>query len=312
MNESQERAAAVLDKAIAEVFRNEIARLSAGLNFLEKSTKVRYALDELSKLRIGKMPKYDEWVSPFYLNWYQGSQINLAYSTITGILGKESICKEILTDTGRLYVFDFGCGALAMQFGVVLAIADALQKNQKIHSAYIACEDESEAMTNIGKRVWEQFKSEIHKDAGIPYLEQACELIDTQTDKHFRMPHNDESSWISAIHAAYAVNKGEVKKVLARRTDEIRPNAGLVTSHKTRTRIADFISPFHRNDEYIKHKQNIHVIFTGELPETTKARRALRTSLWHPQNKFVVPPIELGYSVTWEWRDATIHIYTRQ
>ena len=308
MNESQERAADALDLAIAEVFCDEVTRL--GLSEPKNAYKVNYAISELHKLRTGNMPKYNELVAPFYVSWYQGSQINLAYSMITDFVDNESTGKDILTDTGRLYVFDFGCGALAMQFGVALAIADALRKNQEVHSAYIACNDKSEAMTNIGKKIWEQFKSEVQKDAGLPYLEQACELIEAQTDKPFRMPQNNEIIWISAIHAAYEVNQVKVKKTLARLTDKLQPNAGFVTSHEKSAEIIDFISPFHRKDGYTVQEQIGDHIFTCGLPETTRERLKLRKML--RQWLDFKPMKYLNRSVTFGWRDATIRIYTRQ
>lgn len=38
--------------------------------------------------------------------------------------------KGDFTGTGKLHVVDFGCGALAMQFGVALAAADAIRDGQ--------------------------------------------------------------------------------------------------------------------------------------------------------------------------------------
>ena len=313
MNEGQERVVAVLDRAIAEVFRSEVNHLtqSQNLSDAEKVSNVEDALEELGKLgKIqGEMPKYDEWVAPFYVSWYQPRQINLAYSMITAIIAEESIRKEILTDTGRLYVVDFGCGALAMQFGVALAIADALQKNQKIYSACVVSYDKSKAMTNIGKKVWEQFKSEVRKDAKLPYLGQACELIDTRADMPFgRNPQNNEIIWLSAIHAAFSANKDEVKKKLACLTDALRPSAGFITSPNIRSKVAKCASPFYRN-EYKEYSRGIPGIFTGKLQETTRVRRELLDSLDYPDG---ISTKFLNRRVTWKWSEVVIHIHTRQ
>lgn len=313
MNECQECAATALDRAIAEVFRNEVNHLtqSQNLSDAEKVSNVEDALEELGKLgkMQGEMPKYDEWVTPFYVSWYQPRQINLAYSMITAIIAKESIRKQILTDTGRLYVVDFGCGALAMQFGVALAIADALQKNQKVYSACVVSYDKSKAMTNIGKKVWEQFKSEVRKDAKLPYLGQACELIDTRADMPFgRNPQNNEIIWLSAIHAAFSANKDEVKRTLACLTDALRPSAGFITSPNIRSKVAKCVSPFYRN-EYKEYSRSIPGIFTGELQETTGARRELLGSLQYPD---AISLRFLRNQVTWEWRNVDVHIHTRR
>ena len=316
MIEDHEHAAPVLDKAIAKVFRQELERLSQSLSDPDKANKrVDYAINELDKLgqRQSEMPKYDAWVAPFYLSWYQGSQINLAYSMARGILTKESISKELFTDTGRLYVLDFGCGALVMKFGIALAIADALQDNQKIHSACVVSYDESEAMKNIGRKVWKQFRSEVssaaRKDASLSYLEQACELIDTRTDRHSWRPLDNEIVWLSAIHTAYNANKNKVKKTLAWLTDEIRPSAGVVTSHVKNEEIVNFISPFH-HDEYEEHHDRQYDVFRGELPETTKARGKLLVSLQRVEAKTM--NYLLNKPVTWEWRSIDDRIYTRR
>lgn len=318
MIDDQERAAEVLDKAIAKVSRDEFNNLiqNQNLSDAEKVSKVGYALNQLDKLGRGAMPRYDEWVAPFYLSWHQPRQINLSYSMITDIVDKESTGKEILTDTGRLYVFDFGCGALAMQFGVALAIADALQKNQKIYSAYVVSYDKSKDMKTIGKKVWKQFRSEVssaaQKDASLSYLEQACELI--ATDKPFRVPQNNEISWISAIHAAYDANQDKVKKKLDLLTNKIRPNVGFVTSHVMSSDVVDRVSPFRRNNEYKEHKQNTYDIIRGELPETTEARLELNRSLQNLSCKFIDAKIinYLNKPVTWEWPSAVIRIHTRR
>ncbi len=312
MNEGQERAAVVLDKAIADVFRSEVEHLiqEQNLSDAEKLSKVEDALVELGKLgKIqGEMPKYDEWVAPFYLSWYQPRQINLTYSTITDIVAEESIRKEILTNTGRLYVVDFGCGALAMHFGVALAIADALQNNQKIHSACVVSYDESKAMINIGKKAWEQFKSEVRKDARLPYLEQACDLIEMQVDRPFRDRQSNEIIWLSAIHAAFSANKRAVQADLDRLTKNLRPSAGFVTSPLSRSGAADIASPFWRNG-YKEHKQSIHRIFTGKLQETTRVRRELLDSLDYPDG---ISTKFLNRRVTWKWSDVVIRTHTRQ
>ena len=313
MFEDHEHAAPVLDKAIAKVFRQEFNRISEGLGGARKASKVNYAINELDKLgqRQSEMPKYDAWVAPFYLSWYQGSQINLAYSMITDIVADESISKELFTDTGRLYVFDFGCGALAMQFGVALAIADALQNNQKIHSVCVVSYDESKAMKNIGRKVWKQFRSDVasaaQKDASLSYLEQACEMIKTQADRPSWKPLDNEMVWVSALHTAYDVNQDKVKKVLDSLINDFQPSAGFITSNVKNSEIVDSISPFHHNN-YKKHQQNRYTIFTGELTETTKARLRLLVSLPQLDYKF---RNYLHKPVTWEWRGVDVRLYTR-
>lgn len=220
----------VLDKAITKVVCDEFNRISKNLSAGETARKVEYALDQLSNLQRGVMPKYDEWVAPFYVSWYQPAQINLAYSMITDMLTETF--DGVLAPTGKLYVYDFGCGALAMQFGAALAVADALRNGQKLDSVYIASSDTSRAMISIGVKVWEQFKSEMRKEPRLSYLIQACDLIKTQFVRHSpdRKPSADEMCWISAIHAVYDTNQDDVRKRLSELGDWVSPNVVFLTT----------------------------------------------------------------------------------
>lgn len=220
-----------LDKAITKVVRSEFNRISKNLNAFKTAQKVENALIQLSKLQDGIMPNYDEWVTPFYTSWYQPAQINLAYSMVTAMV-KET-CDGALTSMGRLNVYDFGCGALAMQFGVALAAADALRNRQKLDSVYIASSDTSEAMINIGVKVWDQFKSEVRKESRLSHLSQACDLIETQIVSHrpARKSSADEVCWLSAIHAVYDTNEDDVRKRLSELGKRVSPNVVFLTTH---------------------------------------------------------------------------------
>lgn len=120
-NKYLESAKAALDNAIKEVAREEYARLSKGLLPIKVSKCGEYALKELDKLKFGAVFKYNKWGASFYISWHQPGRINLAYSMIADMVGDKS---DVLTNAGKLHVVDFGCGALAMQFGIDLNAAD--------------------------------------------------------------------------------------------------------------------------------------------------------------------------------------------
>lgn len=296
-----------LDKAITAVVRDEFNRISR--SDVETAQKVEYALDQLSKLQQGVMPKYDEWVAPFYVSWYQPPQINLAYSMIMDMVTETY--DGVLAPTGKLYVYDFGCGALATQFGVALAAADALRNGQKLDSVYIASSDASKAMISIGVKVWKQFKSEVRKEPRLSHLSQACDLIKTQFANHSlaRKPSADEMCWLSAIHATYKSNRGTIKPKLDSLRSGLDPHVGLVTSHILNSEIVDFVSPFHHNKYARHHEKMVYGIFEGDLPKITEWRRACADSIpnlsWRDINY-------LNNSVSWKWPPATIQIYTRR
>lgn len=297
-----------LDKAITKVVCDEFNRISKNLIDVETARKVEYALDQLSKLQRGVMPKYDEWVAPFYVSWHQPAQINLAYSMIVAML-KETF-DGVLAPTGKLYVYDFGCGALAMQFGVALAAADALRNGQKLDSVYIASSDTSRAMISIGVRIWKQFKSEVRKEPRLHNLSQACTLIKTQFVRHIpdRKPSAEETRWLSAIHATYKSSQGTIKPKLDSLRSGLDPHVGFVTSHIWNSDVVNFVSPFQHNDKYARDPEKVvYRVFEGGLPKITEWRRACSNSLLNPSARTIN---YLFKPVSWKWPSATIHIYT--
>lgn len=300
----------VLDKAITKVVCDEFNRISKNLSDVETARKVEYALGQLSKLQRGVMPKYDEWVAPFYISWYQPAQINLAYSMIVAML-KETF-DGVLAPTGKLYVYDFGCGALAMQFGVALAAADALRNGQKLDSVYIASSDTSKAMLSIGAKVWEQFKSEVRKEPRLSHLSQACDLIEIQNVSHspYRKPSTDDTRWLSAVHAVYKSNQEAIKPKLDTLRSGLDPHAGFVTSHISNSDSVNCVLPFRRNDKYARHPEIVvYPVFEGGLPKITEWRRACSNSLLNPSDRTIN---YLFKPVSWKWPSATIQIYTRR
>ena len=116
-NMNRKIAISILDHVITTVSEQEFNRLASGLTIDEKTENVLDALKSLDVLQHGGMPNYDnKWVALFY-HWYQPSQINLAYSMIKSMINSTGILNE------KLHIVDFGCGSLAMQFGVALAVA---------------------------------------------------------------------------------------------------------------------------------------------------------------------------------------------
>ena len=142
------------------------------------SDRVSYALKELAKLRGPDIPDYDDAGVALLYYWYQPRQINLAYSLITS----EAV-GGITSD--RLRVIDFGCGALAMQFGVALAAADALEQGIPISEIRIDSIDSSKLMISVGENLWKQFKIEVSdwvktKDQRLAHVKEACAIIKPQ------------------------------------------------------------------------------------------------------------------------------------
>ena len=136
-----------LDAAISREAAKQFVLLRNGLDPEETAKAVHDSLRSLDRLRSGRMPNYDSWDALFYSLWYQPAHINLAY-TLSKLIPREQ--NPLKSGSGSLQVVDFGCGALAMLFGLVLAATDTLQKLEALPRIAIVSEDTSQPMKNIG------------------------------------------------------------------------------------------------------------------------------------------------------------------
>ena len=118
---------------------------------LELVQSIESALKAFRDLRNGVKPDYnDNWIALFYLLWYQPKQINLAYSLIQEAF-KQDPSKDIFSKpSGNLHVVDFGCGALAMQFAVVLAAMNAIEQGSAIPEIRVDSIDPNSSMVKLG------------------------------------------------------------------------------------------------------------------------------------------------------------------
>ena len=298
-----------LDKAIAAVAEQELTRLTKGLNNEQIAEKVVESLQSLDRLRFGKIPNYDEWDAIFY-HWYQPSHINLAYSIIKSA--------NVLSD--RLYIVDFGCGALAMQFGVVLAAADAIERGQSITEIKIDSIDTSQAMVNIGQKIWEQFKREIVRTPNLRYLDRAYDIIQPiqfitqQIDGIERIGFEQigfarrGNVLMSAIHAVYNENRDDVQRSLRSIVDRLDPDVCFASTHFSSRNLLSEVWSFADNRYDVICHDNVQPSFRDELKAITQWRKKLNSNL--PQTD----PI-LGYldnRVTWAWASPIVCIYTRR
>ena len=155
----------LLDNAIAKVGQSEFDRITGGMSTAEKLRWVNDARSSLDLLKYLESPDYaDPMVALLYIVRYQLSHINLAFSTLKAIQCQLGSSGRMLTNTGRLHVVDFGSGALGMQFGVALAVADALEQGQVISEIRIDSIDTSRPMLDLGRGIWAEFRRLAGKD----------------------------------------------------------------------------------------------------------------------------------------------------
>ena len=219
-----------LDVAIATVAEERFENLIKGLSEQEIAIRIHDALRALRKLRDRKMPDYhDPWVALFYSLWYQPAHVNLAYT----------LCRQLLLDDGdfgrsdgHLQVFDFGCGELAMQFGLGLAIADTLRQPPQVD---VVSKDDSEPMKSIGWDIWHCFKEE---SANYDEIDGLRATFDTL---NFGLKKNPKATlWLTALHVAYNESDHRVKiqQGLNDLVKTLDPSVILITTHPSNAQAA--------------------------------------------------------------------------
>ena len=171
------------------------------------------------------MPCYNAWDALLYSTWYQPSQINLAYTLARKVTKDKN---PLRSGSGSLEVFDFGCGALAMQFGLALAAVDTVKKYHTCPQLAVVSRDKNKPMHRIGKRLWRRFVDEIADEENYPELNalrQVCAAL--KVDNH---GNSTATRWLTVLHVAYGESAAEVKKSLDARVSKKKPHMVLVTA----------------------------------------------------------------------------------
>ena len=216
MDERTQRAVTrALDTAISDVAAKWFEELARGLSDQDIANKVYGAFASLERLKSYKMPCYDDWDALFYSVWYQPAHINLAYTLVNKVPRHRN---PLLSGIGSLEIFDFGCGALAMQFGLTLAAADALYERGTFPRIVIISCDASKDIREIGWKIWKCFTKEIANCAMYPELgplRHVCRNMQFERSKPKGIYPG--TRWLTVLHVTYKENAAEVKKELDER-----------------------------------------------------------------------------------------------
>ena len=307
--------AKILDSVLATVGDDEFQRLTAGLTVGERTNRVEEAARSLNEVQSLRMPDYDdELVSLFYAGRFHLSHVNLAYSMISEMSAQRAHLGAMLTESGRLHVIDFGCGTLAMRFGVILAVADALENGQDVAEIDIKSIDASTPMVNMGVKIWDAFVNQVHEQSNpkLQWIELALEKMVNQrpnvqnTTLNLIQGNPYADVWLSAIHVVYGGqygNEDTIREGLAVLCTQTNPVVGFITCHRRNAEIARRISPF--GNGFHEVKGNLRSQFTDNIytPYIT----------WRCQSWGFFPP---SWRVFWEWdrnpATTTYLIYRRQ
>ena len=274
MDEGTENAVTnALDAAIADVASKRFEELVRELRSQEVAEKVHTALRSLAGLQSGKMPLYTEWDALFYTAWYQPAHINLAYSLAYNILKLSTHSLNV----GTLEVFDFGCGALAMQFGLALAAAEFLAECGTHWQISVISSDKSKDMRELGMRIWNRFIEDIATYPQLAPLQRVRREM-----KFHKLTDPAGTRWLIALHVAYQENFAEVSQALSSEIKCQKPDLILVTTNPNKR---DWLycphpSTYERDYEVPSEFKTSDLLLKGNFIKTTSFRK----NLWHTKN----------------------------
>ena len=207
------------------------------------SNQIDSALEQLLGINYA-VPKYsNKWVALLYFLWYQPRQISLAYHSIYWLL------KHKLTKLDKhLYIFDYACGSLAMQFGITLAVADILECGHNIEDVIIEGVDKSKSMIDLGEKSWAVFKEVLTDQESYQLLNEAARIIDPIysciiTEKFTPLTDRDYIHWFSMFHGVYYPTIKEMDLRIQNWFDHLKPEVVILTSSKSKTELVDSVTP---------------------------------------------------------------------
>ena len=198
-----------LDTAIATAAEDtlEAAFLTPPFNHLspcERTEKVRHNADAMRSALGGlRMPDYnDDITSAAYLLNYHPSHVGLAHAIVDHMMKSRGVGKLIAGDSGRLHVVDLASGTLAMQFGIAIAVADALVRGENIKGVVVDSVDDSlPAMLKVGRIAWDKFVLNVQSDENLIALAESCELIEPHRYvRQDAVPERDGECWLSCLN----------------------------------------------------------------------------------------------------------------
>ena len=196
------------------------------------------------------MPEYaNELVALFYSVWYQPFQVNAAYALVRDAIERQ---RGRLTDAGRLHIVDFGSGALAMQFGLTLAVLDLTERGFRVPEITVSLFEPNDAMLRVGLNIWQRFLSVAgyDGDADSEALTASVRIGATVirsariTDSSDISVATDSCRWLVAMHAYYADDRETIKRDLAEIHRAVKPDFGFLTYHYASLDGIRYVSPF--------------------------------------------------------------------
>lgn len=238
--------AGCIDIAFANVLETEFIQLTAGMPINQINDWLYRSERSIGLLRnSGDMPDYsDPMVVLRYVILYQLGHVNLAYTLI-----KNGRRGQKLADTGALQVVDFGAGTLAMSFGAVMAVADALADGEYISAVRVDAIDTGRPMLELGLKLWNEFGNEAGQRHGMEPLAKAAQLVQHSLHDNYLsvQKFGNSDCWLGFLHTLYDDNETTIRSALTTLCGILDPNLVVLTCFAGKSDMANRVVPTERN-----------------------------------------------------------------
>lgn len=283
--------AVMLDRAITAVGSRELRRLSEDLSNRQVADKIEAALKALKGLRRGIKPTYDEWISLWYLLWFQGSQASVAAGMMRNLVDYRINYGVRRADRRNLCIIDVGSGAFIGALGLSDIINAYGFKFTDFNAINFVAIDPSEEMKNLGTQLWDELRTIRDHQPPRPaatgtrweFRGFVSETVDIEQIRSLN-PGKTEY-WLSAFNSLHPGQRDQVKDQLSLLHQTLDPTVGFfTTSGKANPRLRDSIplpgSKYHLRE--INQDDMTATELRGNLPKLTSLRR--RTHRLHAQH----------------------------
>ncbi len=200
-----------------------------------------------------------------------------------------------MAGAARLHIVDFGSGALAMQFGLTLAVLDASERGFRVPEVGVSLFEPNDAMLRMGLNVWQRFLRIMHYDgdADIPTLTSSVQIGATMIrsaritkTSDISLP-TDSHRWLVAMHAYYADDRENIKRDLEAIHRAAKPDLGFLTYHYASLDGIRYVSPFAKPGSPGPIPP---LPLSGELTEVNSWRSSLSRALgYHDETRLTRP-----------------------
>lgn len=222
-----------------------------------------------------------------YLVNYHVSRVGLAFYLLQQAARLRTGDSLTLTSDRPLHIIDFGCGTLAVQFGLAITLAHATANGKANAPVRITSMDRARSMLRAGDQLWNNLLDKAKSNSKFEPLLKSMESLGHITASFgLPSPQPGEETWLTTLHTVHNENRTHQARITAQLTaiaHSNNPELGIISFHWSpgSTQAARDVWPFPTNDEpsHIAFDTPLWS-FSGRIPSRAK-REAIDRGMYH-------------------------------